>query len=456
LLFHSHSGAFEVDCPMDHRVVAVSLLFTALAAVVAGLAPCLRASRSNLSPLLKGDLTLEQGSHPGFSLRNLLVIGQLAVSIVFVVTTAVLCQAFLRSLVAETPFDPRELVLVQLKGLTATNRLEPKTYLARLTERLQSRSDVRQTSLAMHVPGTDFGGLWVARAFTGDNSKQRQETAHRVSVNIVETNFCQTLGLRLQRGRAFDTTDDAGSRKVVLINEALAQRGWAGRNPVGSLIRLRDPAEPGHEVVGVVRDGKEDNGSERAPLELYLPYRQQPQDEMILLVEAKGKAPDLFRVIDHTVKDLDPAVTVQRMETFARALRLAAWRDARLLVPLAVLGLLALTMAVAGLYGLISWSVARRTREIGIRMAMGAQHGDTLWMVLKQALWLATGGVLIGLPAAAALAQAMWSFVPIMRSAFFVAAPVAILTVVGVVLLASYVPARRAARIDPMAALRCE
>jgi ABC-type antimicrobial peptide transport system permease subunit len=123
---------------------------------------------------------------------------------------------------------------------------------------------------------------------------------------------------------------------------------------------------------------------------------------------------------------------------------------------LAVLGLLALAMAVAGLYGLISWSVARRTREIGIRMAMGAQHGDTLWMVLKQGLWLATGGVLIGLPAAAAIAQMMWAFVPIMRSAFLVAAPLAVLAILGVVLAATYVPARRATHINPMVALRCE
>jgi len=210
------------------------------------------------------------------------------------------------------------------------------------------------------------------------------------------------------------------------------------------------------EVVGVVRDGQEDHGGGRAPLDLYLPYRQQPQPEMILLVEAKGKALDLARRINSTVNDLDPGVAVQRVDTFAHALRLRALRDTILLLPLAVLGLLAFAMALAGLYGLISWSVARRTREIGIRVALGARPGDMLWMVLKQGLWLATGGVLIGLPAAAAIAQTMWSFVPIMRSAFLVAAPLAVLTVVGIVLLASYLPARRAAKVDPMIALRTE
>ena len=457
LLFHSaNTGAFAVDCSIDLRVLAASLLLTLLAALTAGMAPCWRAAQTNLSPLLKGGIDLEPGRHPRFSLRNLMVIGQLAVSIVFVVTTAMLGQALLQALVAKPSFEPRELVLVQFKGLTATNRIEPKAYLAQVAERLQGQPDVRQTSLAMQVPGTDFGGLWVARAFVGNPAKKRAEGAHRVSLNIVETNFFEALGLRLQSGRAFDGTDDQGSRKVAIINEAFAHRGWAGRNPVGSLIRLRDPEDPGVEVVGVVRDGRDDHGGGRAPLDLYLPYRQQPQPEMILLVEAKGKALDLARRINSTVNDLDPGVAVQRVDTFAHALRLRALRDAILLLPLAVLGLLAFAMALAGLYGLISWSVARRTREIGIRVALGARPGDMLWMVLKQGLWLATGGVLIGLPAAAAIAQTMWSFLPIMRSAFLVAAPLAVLTVVGIVLLASYLPARRAAKVDPMIALRTE
>jgi predicted permease len=270
LLFHSSNpGAFALDCPTDLRVVGAGLLLTLLATLVAGVAPCWRASRTNLSPLLKGGAGLESGRHPRFSLRTLMVIGQLAVSIVFLVTTAMLGQALPRSLVAEAPFEPRELVLVQFRGLTATNRIEPAGYLARLTERLQSRPDVSRASLAMHVPGTDFGGLWVARAFVGSPTKKRAEGAHRISVNIVETNFFETLGLRLQSGRAFDATDDLGSRKVAIINEAFAHRAWAGRNPVGGLIRLRDPEDPGVEVVGVVRDGQEDRGDERAPLELY-------------------------------------------------------------------------------------------------------------------------------------------------------------------------------------------
>ena len=450
------AGTLGVDSSMDLRVVGVSLAFTLLAALVAGVAPCWRASQTNLSPLLKGGFALEPGRHPRFSLRNLMVIGQLAVSIVFVVTTAMLGQAVLRTLLAETRFAPRGLVLVQFKGLSATNRVEPQAYLAQLRERLQSRPEVQQTSLAMHVPGTDFGGLGVTRAFVGSPAKRRSEAAHRVSFNTVDTNFFQTLGLQLQSGRAFDATDDPGSRPVVIINEAFAHRGWAGRNPIGSLIRLRDPGQPGVEVVGVVRDGREDQGGERAPLDLYLPYRQQPRDQVILLVEARGQAKDLIREIDLTVRDLEPTVAVQRMDTLTHARRISGLRDATLLVPLAVLSLLAFMMAVAGLYGLISWSVARRTREIGIRMAMGAQRGDTLWMVLKQGLWLATGGVIIGLPAAAAVAQMMWSFVPIMRSAFLVAAPIAILTVVAIVLLASYLPARRAANVDPMTALRTD
>jgi len=307
---------------------------TLLAALAAGIAPALRLTRTNLAPVLKGQFTEGESGRTRCSLRNVLVIGQLAVSLVFVVTSALLGQALLLTFRTDARFQPRELLLVQFKGLDATNRIQPKLFLAETRERLEALPGVKATSLALEVPGTDFGGGWLSMVFIDGRPGRPRESIGRVTINVVETNFTRMLALRLQSGRAFDARDDSSGAKVALVNEALAQKCAAGKNATGKLIHLRAADAEPIEIIGVVADGSRDSTNERNSLQMYLPYRQQSESEMILVVEAQNKVASLFGTVEKELARNPSDATVRRMDTFTRATRALAFRSTRALIPL--------------------------------------------------------------------------------------------------------------------------
>jgi predicted permease len=456
-VFHrGSSAAWDLDCRLDWRMVLGTVGLTALAALLAGLAPLLRTANVNLTSALKGLSGAETGGPVRVSLRNLLVIGQLSVAFVFVTTGGVLIQTVRQSLASTSLGAPREAVLVAFKGLDQTNQAWARAYHSALTERLAQSAGPLGSSWALHVPGTDYGGPSVARAFVEDGKRRLAQNAIRASINVVDTNLFAALGMRLLAGRAFASEDEGDGRRVVVVSEALSERFWPGGQAMGRQVRFHSSEDEPWEVVGVVRDGREARAEERNWFNLYVPRSQWPGNDLVLVVAAPGRARDYVPVVEQVVAGTDPAVTVARIDTLAAATHKMAWRSARLLWPLMGLGILSCAMALAGLYALMSWSVARRTREIGIRAALGAGRLNTEWLVLKQGLGLVTGGMLIGLPLSAGVAQLLWSFAPIVRSAFFLVAPLAVIAVIGVGLLACYLPARRAARVEPMVALRTE
>jgi putative ABC transport system permease protein len=455
-LFSSPGAAADLQCDLDRRALLVTIGLTLATAVVAGLAPSLRMADANLTPALKSDFSVEPGRPSKLSLRNLLVIGQLAVAFVFVTIAGLLVHALLQSLASETKLPPREIVLVEFRELEETNRRPLAEYLSDLRERLEKTANARSTSLASEVPATGFGGSAAARAFVDDDSRRARGEAFRAVINTVDTNLFEVLGWPLQAGRPFDSRDLTTGSRTVVVGEALSRRFWPGDNPVGQHLRLQSVDAPPLEIVGVVRDGDHSQATERNMFNLYLPYRASTRDSFVLLVEAPGKAKDYVRVVEQGLRGEDPGVAPERIDTLAGARRRMAVQSARLLWPLIALGGLALAMALAGLYALMSWSVVRRTHEIGLRMALGASRADALRLMVKDGVRLVAGGILVGAPIAAAIAQALWSFAPIIRSAFLVVAPLAVIVVFCIGTLAACLPARRAMKVDPMTALRCE
>jgi hypothetical protein len=276
---------------------------------------------------------------------------------------------------------------------------------------------------------------------------------------IVDEHYFDTMKADLSRGRAFTADDRDGSRGVAIVNEEFAKRYWPNQDPIGKRIRLNNSQGPFLEVVGLTTTGKYLFVAEPPRPFLYLPFAQQERTAMSLLVETtSADATPLASPLRDVVRDLDVNQPVVSLRTFSsfyeqRAIRIPL----RILQIIGVMGLIGLTLALIGLYGLVSFTVARRTREIGLRMAIGAARSDVLKMVLRQGLTLSAAGIVVGGVASVAvarlLAAGMVGLGVAPSSVTFVVVPIVLMTLT---VAASLIPAHRASTVDPLRALRYE
>ena len=442
---------------LDDRVLGFAVALTLLATLAFGLAPAWRASRTDLALILKGEIPLGGKRWRRFRGRNTLVVGQLAVSVFFLVTAGLLLRAFLGANAAGFGFARKPMLQVTI-GLNRETGLTHPFSWAQLMERVRGLPGVKQVSMATKVLSflSDSGDAQrKAKVFLSGGDAAANTEGLDIDFNCVATNFFEVMGIPLLRGRCFEGRDDPSGASVVIISEAMARRYWPGTDPIGQTVRLRKESAPPAEIIGIVRDIVHTRIGEIPEPIIYMPLSEKIGGG-ILLVEMKGDPVAVASAIRREMRMLEEDVELVLMETQKQAIRFAMfpqWIGAWLS---GVLGLLAFTLSAAGLYGVISHSVARRTHEIGVRMALGAQTGDVLRMILRQGLVLALAGLAMGLPAAFALG---W----IGQSALFGLSPADPITflgssilVIGVALSACYFPARRAAKIDPMVALRYE
>jgi putative ABC transport system permease protein len=293
----------------------------------------------------------------------------------------------------------------------------------------------------------------VQKVFLPEGQAAGDTAGQAMGFNIVAPNYFQMMGIRLLRGRPFEEKD--GSR-VVIISEAMARRWWPQGDPIGRLIRVGRPSAAPVEIIGVVRDVVRNEIGETPEPFIYIPLRDNGGGEMTLLVETKGDASAVLALVRRELRSFDERLEPFMVDTQKQTIRVAVLPQFAAAWIFGVLGLLAFAMSAAGLYGVVAYSVARRTHEIGVRVALGAQASDTMKMVLRQGLVLALSGLAAGLPLAYAVGKLLQSGVygidPFDPGVFLAA----LVLVIGVVLSASFFPARRAMRIDPMVALRCE
>jgi predicted permease len=279
---------------------------------------------------------------------------------------------------------------------------------------------------------------------------------YRVEYSQITPSYFETVGIPLRAGRDFTERDHDSSTPVAIVNESLARRYWPNENALGKRIRFWGPDSPLAQVVGVAADSKYGSLTEEGTPFLYMPLLSGFRPDVHLLLRTRGEPRDLLRSLRDGVQKLDPAVAVLGVRTLEEQVGRAYFLPRNSALLLSGFGLLALLLAAVGLYGVISYAVSRRTREVGIRMALGARYADVLSLVVGEGLWLVLIGVAAGLAAAFTvtrfLAGMLYRVSPT-DPLTFVLVP-AVLTVVAVV--ASYVPARRASRVDPMTALRYE
>ncbi|MGH9940667.1 MAG: FtsX-like permease family protein, partial [Blastocatellia bacterium] len=275
-----------------------------------------------------------------------------------------------------------------------------------------------------------------------------------VLLNQASPQFFVTFGVPLLQGRDFNAQDTPEGAKVVIVNNSLARYFFGNENPIGKRISLENYIDL--EIVGVVGDAKYRTIKEAAPQTAYIPYSQYGTlRQRTLCVRATGNASALIAAIRHEVRSLDPNLPVFNVKTFAEQINESVSRERLVALLSSFFGLFALLLAALGLYGVMAYAVARRTREIGIRMALGARAGNVLWLALRETLFLVLIGIAVGLPAAFAATRLTEGLLFGLTATDPLTITLAILVMIAIAALAGYLPARRAARVDPMIALRC-
>ncbi len=439
----------------DMRALLATTALAIATTIVFGLAPALTATSFDVLPVLKDDGTTATLARGGTRMRGVLVVAQVAVSLALLITAGLFLQSLSRAMRIDPGFDPRGAVSasfdLNLQSYSAARR---DAFVAQLLDRALAAPGVASAAVATNLPltGRSDGAEVIAESTT-------RAPIHATSTKVSPRYF-ETLRVPLLRGRDFSAADAADAPRVAIVNETLARRLWPAEDAIGKRLRIASAnakqLEPWREVVGVVRDTQGAYLTESAHAEYYVPLRQDPDGQLTVVARSTGNTPALALLpsIEGIVRDLDRDLPLFQAQTLDENVRHAVRLRRASASLIAVFGMLTLLLASIGVYGVAAHSVSRRTREIGIRMSLGAHATDVLRLFVRESLSLSLIGVLIGLAISAAVSRILTSFLfglTAMDALTFAAAST-ILCMVA--LAASYVPARRAAHVDPLVALR--
>ncbi len=458
LRFASFEGArLDLDLGADARVFGLSVVFSLLLGLILGLASSFQASKVDILPRLNSETAATCSKNTRFGIRNLLVIAQLSLSLVLVSLGSLMIQTERSFLAVDLGFEPKNILFM---SLGPSRRVESdqkgRQFYRQLFERVRALPGVVSVSSTANIP---IGMGSMVSSFRIYGYPQRRGENLVAAYHIVGPGYMQTMGIPVIHGRDFADEDDERSAWVVIANETMARRFWPGTSPIGQRILVSGAGPEYLKVIGVVKDSKYltmGEEPEQYKLSLYLPLFQHYQSEMTLLVRAMRNPSSLTPFIKLAVLNLEQDTRILEVGTLTE--HLASWlRPTQVLANLlAVSALVALCLAVFGLYGLMAYFVVLRRRELGIRLALGAKPKDLLRLVLIDGLRLTIPGMITGLVATPFFARLIshWLFgVSAFDPKTFLGVPVLL---VGAGVAASYLPARQASEVDPLVALRSE
>lgn len=449
------SAARTFSAGLDWRVAAFAMAVSLGTGLIFGLVPAFQATRPVLTTTLKEEAGSVVGGAPQVRFRKVLVVAQVALSLLLLIGAGLFARSLYNLRNLNPGFRADHLMSFTIDpSLNGYSQERLQSLFPELQDRLAALPGVRSASTALLPLMTDSNwGMTVQ--VDGYQAKEGEDL--NPGVNAVGPGFFTTMEIPLVAGREFTAQDVAGAPAVAVVNETFARYFWGKESPIGHRFGFGRGKATDIEIVGVVKDGKSASLREEIPRFLYIPTVQAPElGGAVYYVRTVQDPAALGQTLRQAVLQVDPNLPVSDLKTMTRQVDESLFIDRTISGLSAAFGLLATFLAALGLYGVMSYSVARRTREIGIRMALGAAQGTVLRLVLSEVAWMATIGILIGLPSAWAASRFLESQLFGLKAADPAVSALATVTLAIVTLVAGYLPARRATEIDPMVALRYE
>ena len=447
------------EIQMDATILAFGVAATSLTGLAFGLAPAIIGSRTNLASLLRGSGEAAGGSRPmGLGPLGLLVVGQISLSVVLVIGATLLIESLAHLDRIDPGFQPSGLLTMKVALSPTRYDTEQKraAFYEELVERARSVPGVRSAAVTLTVPMDEFMGttvLWTGRPPVPLNERPI------AIIQAVTAGYFRTLEIPLREGREFDLHDNSSETSVAIISEKLVRIFWpeypAGLSPLGQHILIGNDTRP-YEIVGIAADVHQTGRDQDPRPEVYIPCAQKPPQSALIVARTTVDPLSLSGAIRNVVWEINRDQPVSEISTMMDVVEASEGQLRLIMRLLTGFATVATGLAVLGLYGVVSFSVVQRTREIGIRRALGAQNSDVLSLLLKKGLVLATAGVLLGLGGALAVSR-------LLRDLLFQVTPGDPMTFAGVsivfvvvALSACLIPALRAAGVDPLVAIRSE
>lgn len=447
--------AGAADVGVDWRVALFALAVSVGTGLLFGLVPALQAARADLHTSLKETARGATGAGSGHRVRSAFVVVQVALSVMLVAGAGLLATSLVRLEHVDAGFRADSVITapVQLAGSRYDSNEPVRAFYGRLLERMRALPGVRSAGAAFVLPLSGHNSM-VGLVLDG----HPVEPGHEVGVgwNVVTPTYFDAIGMRVARGRGFAASDDSAAVPVAVVNEAFARKYWPGLDPVGQRLSVTVGAGEMRRVVGVVADARRTALDQAAAPEVFTPFAQTPVNRMTVAIRTSGNATGIASALRREVAALDPDVALGavRPMTDVLAHSLAPRRFTAMLIGL--FAIVALVLAATGIYGVMSSMVGQRSRELAVRVALGARPNDVLGLVLRHGMLLTAVGLAAGVAGAVMLAGVLGGVLYGVHAGDPATLGGVVVLLGGVALLASWLPARRATRVDPLLALQAE
>ena len=441
---------------LDSRALMFTFVISVATGIVFGLAPAWNSSNPDVVPILKGGSEVVKGRTRRVTLRSSLVVAQVALSLVVLVCAGLFIKSFRKAQQMDPGFGTKNAVLMTLNPpLVGYDNDRTRNFYQQITERARSIPGVEAVALTRLMPLGDSSNSNGPILKEGE-TLARGSAGRDVTTNVISPDYFKAMQIPILEGRDFDDRDREKTQRVVIVNQRMAQVLWPGESAVGKRIFIGADSHDPLEVVGVVKSGKYRSLAEDPRMFFYYPLSQRRPGIMTMVMRTNGDPRNFVGALRHEVQQLDRAVPMSAVKTMAQHMTWPLWGPSMAATLALAFGVIALLLSSVGLYSVMAYVVSQRTKEVGIRMALGASRQDVLKMITSQGMRLAIVGAGLGLVLALVLAKVMSSLL-IGVSGYDITTFVIVSVVLSVVaFVASYLPARGATKVNPLIALRYE